>query len=473
MASSGGGGGGNHEGQPHLRINALPGSSSTAQSTTRRLREDLQNVVRSSLTPLIEGHSPTGPPSSLASHLSSLLPGSLSSSLSPPWAASPPTSTTPMSNMPNIPTWSGVTTQTSPTTWQDNITVTLQPAGPMQPVPPHQPSHVLDIEVFQPQPPPPDGEPAPGPGQQQPPPEPENGWSAILNSNPELRAVVSACEKYIPFLLIILVKSVFEHGTGIVVCCGLVLTFLHANSVLKQQVARQSRRNLGALIAISVNLIACILFIYFVFLDDNLCLSAFFVPPEKVATFYDLLWIVGVNDFILKFIAVLAKILVTVLPAKIMPYQKRGKYYLFFEVTSQLHRQLAPLQPWLMYLLHSKGEGAGSIPNKVLGVFLTAAYMVVKGKIFMKAIKLWRAAFYKLLQSTRYGKTPNQDQMKASGGFCPICQEPTMLHCKHIFCEECVATWFDRDTTCPMCRAKVSEDPSWRDGATSQFIQLF
>ena len=36
-----------------------------------------------------------------------------------------------------------------------------------------------------------------------------------------------------------------------------------------------------------------------------------------------------------------------------------------------------------------------------------------------------------------------------------VYQEPTMLHCKHIFCEECVATWFDRDTTCPMCRAQV------------------
>lgn len=464
MASSGSG---SADG-PHLRVN-----TNSAQSTTRRLREDLQNVVRSSLTPLIEGHSPQGPPSSLASHLSSLLPGSLSSPLSPPWSSSPPTSTSPMPNLANISTWSGTSTQTSPTTWQDNITVTLQPNGPMQAA---SPSHVLDIEVFQPQQQQPDGDPAPGGGQQQQP-ESENGWSAILNSNPELRSVVSACEKYIPFLLIILVKSVFEHGTGIIVCCGLVLTFLHANSVLKQQVARQARRNLGALIAISVNLIACILFIYFVFLDENLCLSAFFVPPEKVPTFYDLLWIVGVNDFILKFIAVLAKIVVTLLPAKIMPYQKRGKYYLFFEVTSQLHRQLAPLQPWLMYLLHSKGEGAGSIPNKVLGVFLTAAYMVVKGKIFMKAIKLWRTAFYKLLQSTRYGKTPNEDQMKASGGFCPICQdsyqEPTMLHCKHIFCEECVATWFDRDTTCPMCRAKVSEDPSWRDGATSQFIQLF
>ena len=97
----------------------------------------------------------------------------------------------------------------------------------------------------------------------------------------------------------------------------------------------------------------------------------------------------------------------------------QGKYYLFLERTSQLHRELAPLQPWLMYLLNSKGEGAGSIPNKVqsqlslafsnnyehfqvLGVFLTAAYMVVKGKIFVKIIRLWREAFSKLMQSTKY-----------------------------------------------------------------------
>ena len=39
---------------------------------------------------------------------------------------------------------------------------------------------------------------------------------------------------------------------------------------------------------------------------------------------------------------------------------------------------------------------------QVLGVFLTAAYMVVKGRIFLRALKLWRAAFYKLLQSTRF-----------------------------------------------------------------------
>ena len=72
------------------------------------------------------------------------------------------------------------------------------------------------------------------------------------------------------------------------------------------------------------------------------------------------------NDFVLKFLAVLAKVSVTLLPASILPYQKRGKHYLFLEVTSQLHRQLVPLQPWLMYLLAASDEqGPASIPNKV------------------------------------------------------------------------------------------------------------
>ena len=54
---------------------------------------------------------------------------------------------------------------------------------------------------------------------------------------------------------------------------------------------------------------------------------------------------------------------------------------------------------------------------------------------------------------------PSIEDLKTCGGICPIChdnlKDATMLHCKHIFCEECVATWFDRERTCPMCRAQV------------------
>jgi len=289
------------------------------------------------------------------------------------------------------------------------------------------------------------------------------GWNAV-----------EGCGKCIFLLLIILVQSVLGHRGTIIF--GLLLKFLDVDYLLRKQIARQARRSLGALLAITVRVVEifCAL-IYFGFLGDHLVLVAFFNPPAAVATFFDLVWIVVVNDVVLKFLTLLAKVAVAVLPAFILPYQKRGQLYHFLEVTSQLLRQLVPLQPWLMYLLTASDEqGPASIPNKVLRVFLTAVYVVVKVIIFMRSLKLWRAAFH-----TRYGKAPNPDQMEASGGICPIChdtcQGPIMLSCKHIYCEVCLANWLDIETTCPMCRARVSlsEGPSWRDGATSQFIQFF
>jgi len=477
-------------------------------STLRRVREDLYSSIRTTLS--VGGSSGTdssgsgggpggGPPSSLAYHLANVLPSPIGPSVARPQQIV----TSGMSggtSWVGAPAWSTTTTSSS----MNESVVSFQPGGGVassltspsisSPMAQNlnQAHLVMDIEMGQPQMNEgsnqvpiseqfqaretggvaPSGAAAGGSDQ-----EPESGWSQILNSNPELKAIVNACERYIPFCILVFIKSVFEHGLGIIVCLGLVLTFLHSNSVVKHQIGRQGRRNVGPLLAVTANLSICTVFIYYMFFDLKLSLSAFFIPPEEVCSFVDLLWIVGINDFFLKFLSVFTKIIVTLLPAKFLPYQRRGKYYLFIEVTSQLHRQLAPIQPWLMYLLHAPGEGPSSIPYKLLGVFLTAAYMVVKGKSFLKAVELWRVALHKLLQATRYGKSPTADEMKSSNGFCPICQdtyqEPTMLHCKHIFCEECVATWFDRDTTCPMCRAKVSEDPAWRDGSTSQFIQLF
>ena len=52
-------------------------------------------------------------------------------------------------------------------------------------------------------------------------------------------------------------------------------------------------------------------------------------------------------------------------------------------------------------IMEQKGGMADETALQVLGVFLTAAYMVVKGKSFMKAIRLWKDAAQKVLQSTR------------------------------------------------------------------------
>lgn len=75
------------------------------------------------------------------------------------------------------------------------------------------------------------------------------------------------------------------------------------------------------------------------------------------------------------------------------------------------------------------------------------------------------------------GVSPSKEQLIASGGICAICHEkysmPVRLHCKHIFCEVCVSTWLDRERSCPLCRASITDDPIYRDGHTTHFIQLY
>lgn len=301
----------------------------------------------------------------------------------------------------------------------------------------------------------------------------EEGAADLLRHSPETRQFLALLQKYVPFLVILLAKGLYDHRLGILIFIGLFITFSHANAVVKREIAKQSRRSLTSLLLIVCNLLACILFIYYLFQNEKLYLSLVFIPPySQPLSVWDLLWIVGVTDFVLKLVTIILKVSVAALPVVLLPYQRRGKCYLFLEATSQLYRSLAPIQPWLYYLLESY-QG----PEKVVGVFLSAAYMVSKGTDLMNRAKLWRGAFWKLLQNVNLGVSPNKDQLQTAGSQCPICHDeyetPVLLHCRHIFCEACVATWFDREQTCPLCRAKVVDDPSWRDGATTYFTQLY
>ncbi|PNF24345.1 hypothetical protein B7P43_G11915 [Cryptotermes secundus] len=301
----------------------------------------------------------------------------------------------------------------------------------------------------------------------------EEGAAELLRQSPETRQFLSLLQKYVSFLGILLTKATYDHRSGILIFIGLFIIFSHANAVVKREIAKQSRRRLSSLLLIVCNLLGCILFIYYMFQDQKLYLSLVFIPPyTQPLSVWDLLWIVGVTDFVLKLVTIILKVSIAALPVFLLPYQKRGKCYLFLETTSQLYRSLAPIQPWLYYLLESY-QGT----DKVVGVFLSAAYMVSKGTDLVNRAKLWRGAFWKLLQNVNLGVSPNKDQLQTAGSQCPICHDeyetPVLLHCRHIFCEACVATWFDREQTCPLCRAKVVDDPSWRDGATTYFIQLY
>lgn len=297
--------------------------------------------------------------------------------------------------------------------------------------------------------------------------------SELLNQFPEIRSTLVVVWHYCIFLLIILAKALFDHATGLLVILCLVVAFIWSNSILKKAVACQGRRPIRPLLALLINLPAGLFLLYYSYRNEKLFYSVILIPPEREdLSVWDLLWMVIVSDYVLKICTVLFKTFITLLPQTLMHYQNRGKYFLVMEQTSQLYRSLAPIQPWLSYLLDNYHG-----PRKVLGVFLSATYMVCKGPDIVTRMKNFQAAIMKFMKSVNYGCTPSKDQLEDAGGLCPICHDefslPTMLTCKHIFCEQCVVTWFDRERTCPMCRTEVADDPAWRDGGTSHFMQLY
>lgn len=302
--------------------------------------------------------------------------------------------------------------------------------------------------------------------------DPEQG-AAVLRNSPELQAIFAFAEKYVPFLLILLLKLVFDHRIGILVNLGLFITFCHANAVIKREVAKQGKRRLRNLLLICVNLVTSIFVIYTLLADHSLAYALVCIPPYSAPIdFWDVLWIVSVTDFVLRLITILAKITIVALPAKLIACQKKGKFYLFIERSSQFYRTITPMQHWLYFFSESY-----SGPSKVFGVILSAAYLIFKVKSLFKKFKLWKKTLIQVIQSKTYGVTPSTNQIKEAGDACPICQDdyksPSMLQCKHIFCEECVALWFDRERTCPICRAQIADDPTWRDGSTTLLHQIF
>ena len=74
----------------------------------------------------------------------------------------------------------------------------------------------------------------------------------------------------------------------------------------------------------------------------------------------------------------------------------QGKYFLFIERSNQLHRELAPIQVWLIYMLNNFSY----IPGKVLGVILVAVYMVAKGRHLLRSGTAMKTAIQKLMQPT-------------------------------------------------------------------------
>ncbi|XP_042299675.1 RING finger and transmembrane domain-containing protein 2-like isoform X2 [Sceloporus undulatus] len=256
----------------------------------------------------------------------------------------------------------------------------------------------------------------------------------------ELKAVISWLQKGLPFIMILLAKVCFQHKLGIALCIGMASTFAYANSTLREQVSLKEKRSVLVVFWILVFLAGNTLYLLYTFSSQQLYNSLIFLKPnlEKL-DFFDLMWIVGISDFVLKYLTIALKCFIVALPKIILAVKSKGKFYLVIEELSQLFRSLVPIQLWYKYIMGDDPSG-----SYFLGGILLIMYSLCKSFDICGRVGSIRKAL-------KFLCTP-----------------------QHIFCEECLCLWFDREKTCPLCRSVAVETlRCWKDGTTSAHFQVY
>ncbi|XP_008009423.1 E3 ubiquitin-protein ligase RNFT1 isoform X3 [Chlorocebus sabaeus] len=240
----------------------------------------------------------------------------------------------------------------------------------------------------------------------------------------EFRYLFKWLQKSLPYILILSVKLVMQHITGISLGIGLLTTFMYANKSIVNQVFLRERSSKIQCAWLLVFLAGSSVLLYYTFHSQSLYYSLIFLNPTlDHLSFWEVLWIVGITDFILKFFFMGLKCLILLVPSFIMPF--KSKLLEFF--------------------------GHLRTFRQVLRIFFT---------------------------QPSYGVAASKRQCSDVDDICSICQaefqKPVLLICQHVFCEECITLWFNREKTCPLCRTVISDHINkWKDGATSSHLQIY
>lgn len=304
--------------------------------------------------------------------------------------------------------------------------------------------------------------------------DPDSGESSASMS--ELRCLLRWLQKSLPFLVILCAKLVIQHALGLAVGVGLFTTFLYVNKGIRTQVFHQDQSKWRC-VWFLVFLSSSTFLLYYTFYYEALYNCLLFLGPSiKLSGFWEVLWAVGVTNYIIKFLAMAAKCLVLLLPSPALSYRAQGRVLMLVEELGQLYQALAPVPLWFRYLLtYHVADGALGL---TLGVALALLYLIMKllglysqGSSLLKTVNV-------CLKGEHTGAAATRSQCSEAGDVCPICQseyrQPRALLCQHIFCDECIALWFNREKSCPLCRTVITDKVyKWRDGDTSPHLQLY
>ncbi|CAG0915677.1 unnamed protein product [Notodromas monacha] len=275
-------------------------------------------------------------------------------------------------------------------------------------------------------------------------------------------------------IFVLLMKVLYTYSIGILAFLGFTIICTHANRVVIREFARHTKRSLSSLGIAAMNAWTAIVFTHFV-LTEKVYPYLLLIPTcENVSkqSLFDILWILLICDHTIRLLTTLLKIAIVASPMSVVPNKKRGKLFFLTEMASQTYRAMIPSSVWFYFL----GGGCVSMSWLCFDGFLAFLYAIYKLNFVYKRVKELRQGLIVFLYRAQ-GAAPTAQDLEEANHMCPIChdsfQRPAKMECGHVFCDDCIELWMDRENNCPMCRAALRHDSAWRDGHTSYCPMIF
>ncbi|XP_047308453.1 E3 ubiquitin-protein ligase RNFT1-like [Impatiens glandulifera] len=291
----------------------------------------------------------------------------------------------------------------------------------------------------------------------------------------DIQQAARMIEQVLPFSLLLLIVFIRQHLQGFFVTIWVAAVLFKSNGIVQKQTALKGERKIIVLVGISLVFALHIFGVYWLYQNDDLLYPLVMIPPKSIPPFWHAVFIIMVNDTLVRQATMIIKciLLMYYKNSKGRKYRKQGQMLTLVEYTILLYRALLPAPIWYRFFLDK--EYGSLFSSLMTGLYLTfkLTSIVEKVQCFFTALK---ALSHKEIH---YGSYATMEQVNAVGDLCTICQEkmhaPIMLRCKHIFCEDCVSEWFERERTCPLCRAlvKAADLRSFGDGSTTLSFQFF
>ncbi|KAM1020414.1 hypothetical protein ACFX13_042386 [Malus domestica] len=291
----------------------------------------------------------------------------------------------------------------------------------------------------------------------------------------DIQQIARWIEQILPFSLLLLVVFIRQHLQGFFVTIWVSAVMYRSNDVVKKQTALKRDRKISVLVSIAGAFMLHVVVVYLWYRSDDLLYPLAMLPPKTIPPFWHAIFIILVNDTMVRQAAMAFKCLLLIYykNGRGHNYRRQGQMLTVIEYTLLLYRALLPAPVWYRFFLNK--DNGSLFSSLTTGLYLTFKLTSVVEKVqsFFASIRALSR------KDIHYGSHATLEQVNAAGDLCAICQEkmhaPILLRCKHIFCEDCVSEWFERERTCPLCRAlvKPADLRTYGDGSTSLFFQLF